>query len=347
MQSVVRITVGLITYNRPEFLREAVCSVLQQSFKNFELIISNDYSEISVTTESLGIGNDPRIRIVNQEHNLGEIKNMNYLLEIAQGEWFVWLADDDLLHPEFLMLANEAIIKAGESDIAGFFSNYNSGNCPDGIFPSLIKSSKPSCDELAQFLLDYSSRKKPMIGCYGVMNTTILRKVGGMPHLGNSFSPYGDTLVPILLAEHGRICWLDEPLVFLRTHPDSLSCKSAEFSAFTTAESDFLEFLRRVCVSKGESIKLDKVVANMVKWFSINEWMVLRRGSSPSKYALAKQFIQYQVRFNLPHLSMQHKIRHLLFTARLICMQLLLEARAKIRAAFSGMLTVAPKGVTK
>ena len=337
-----KITGGIITYNRPKFLREAVDSVLLQSFKDFELIISNDYVDVPVTLDSLGIENDGRIKIVNQVCNLGELKNMNFLLEVAQGEWFVWLADDDLIHPEFLALANEAILKFGEKDVAAFFSNYSSGNCPDGVFPPRLKSNQPSCDGTERFLLDYSSRRKPLIGCYGVMNVAALRKVGGMPRLGNSFSPYGDTLIPILLAEHGMICWLDEPLVFLRTHPDSLSCNAAEFSAYTSAEVDFLERLRRVCGNMGASIKTDKVIANMVKWFSINEWMVLCRTSSLGKYALTKQFIEYQLSVNFPRLSLRHKFHHLLFTVRFLGMRLLLEVHARLRTAFEGMLAVAP-----
>lgn len=130
----LKITVGIVTYNRPEFLKEAVASVLQQSFANFELIISNDYQEAAVTFESLGIERDPRVKIINQNPNLGEVRNMNHLLEIAQGEWFVWLCDDDLLHPEFLKLASQALLERQESGVVGFFSNYLAASSPVGAF---------------------------------------------------------------------------------------------------------------------------------------------------------------------------------------------------------------------
>ena len=62
----IKITIGMTTYNRPEFLRQAVQSVLQQSYKNFELIISNDFIERAVILEDLGIEDDSRIKIINQ-----------------------------------------------------------------------------------------------------------------------------------------------------------------------------------------------------------------------------------------------------------------------------------------
>ena len=330
----LKITVGIVTYNRPEFLKKAVHSVLQQSFQNFELIISNDYSEVSVTLASLGIKSDSRIKIVNQDSNLGEIRNMNYLLKIAQGEWFVWLGDDDLLHPEFLMLANKAILDNQGQNIVGFFCNYSSASSPDGMFPRQLKSSKCQYYDAPTFLIEYTSRRNPLIGCYGVMRTDTLRKIGGIPLLGNSFGPYSDTLIPILLMEHGILCWLDEPLIFLRTHSESLSCKSAEFSAYTSAEKDFLENLKRVCSDKAVNIRPDKAIANMAKWFSYNEWAVLCREPTLSKYEVSKRFIGYQLDVNLPRLSLKYRIEHILFMFRFLGIRFLSEALKKFRTAF-------------
>jgi len=332
-----------MTYNRPEFLKQAVHSVLQQSFKNFELVISNDYPEVAVTFDSLGIKNDSRIKIVNQDRNLGEVSNMNHLLDIAQGEWFVWLADDDLLHPEFLLLANKTILNNQNVNVVGFFSNYSAASCPDGVFPPHLKLSKCLCYSSSRFLMEYSSRKNPLIGCYGLMRVCTLRKVGGIPLLGSSFGPYSDTLIPILLAEHGSLCWLDEPLVFLRTHADSLSCKSVEFSAYTSAEDDFLENLKRVCASKTVNIRPDKVIANMVRWFSYNEWAVLWRAPSLSKYAVYKRFIKYQVSVNLPRLSLKYRINHLLFIFRFLGTRLVFGVYERLHAAFESIVSAYPK----
>ena len=59
------ITIGLTTYNRPKLLKETVQSVLNQKYKNFKLIIGNDYPESKVTFETLEIDYDSRIDIIN------------------------------------------------------------------------------------------------------------------------------------------------------------------------------------------------------------------------------------------------------------------------------------------
>ncbi len=318
MLSEIKITIGITTYNRPEFLIEAVNSVLQQSYKNFELIISNDFIETEITFENLGVEVDPRIKIFNQAKNLGEIKNMNFLLDTASSEWFVWLADDDLMHPDFLKYACEVIIKNKEKNIVGFFTNYISASKPEGIFPSQLSLNKPIYYGNSNFLLDYTSRKCPLIGCSGIMHKVTLRKIGGAPQLGNSFSPYNDTLIPILLLEYGRISWLDEPLIFLRTHSESLSCNSTEFSAYASAEVDFLQQLRRVCAIENITNNFDKIMGNTIRWFSKNEWLVLSRDKSVGRFNLMIKFVCYQVAVNLPRLSFKYRIYHFLFIVRMM-----------------------------
>lgn len=314
----VKITVGLVTYNRPEFLKEAVHSVLSQTFSDFELLISNDHAESIVTFETLGIKNDARIKIINQKKNLGEIRNLNYLLDIAQGEWFVWLADDDLFHQDFLREATNAINEYKFKNVVGFFSNYFAASNPYALFPKPLQSSECIQYNPSIFLLDYTSRKNPLIGCYGVMRTDVLRNVGGLPKLGNSFGPYGDTLIPILLIEYGNICWLDEKLIFLRTHAESQSCMSTQFSAYTTAEIEFLEELKRVCSALHVKVNLDKIISNMVLWFSQNEWAVLNRNPDLKRYVAVKEFINYQIKVNLARLSMRYRIVHILFIVRIL-----------------------------
>ena len=191
--------------------------------------------------------------------------------------------------------------------------------------------------------MDYSARKNSLIGCYGLMHAATLRKIGGIPLLGNSFGPYSDTLIPILLTEYGGLCWLDEPLVFLRTHADSLSCKSAEFSAYTSAEDDFLENLKHVCASKTVNIKPDKVMVNMITWFSHDEWAVLCRSPSLSKYTATMRFIKYQTSTNLPRLPLKYSLNHILLVFRILGIHLVFGVYMRFRAASKNFQLTSPK----
>lgn len=331
MSDTPKISIGITTYNRPEFLREAVASVLQQSFQDFELIISNDYLAVPVTWDSLGMESDARIRIVNQPVNLGEVENMNFLLEAARGEWFVWLADDDLLHPEFLAHANSAILDSRGADLAGFFPNFVSAASPSGIFPSGPRGAECEFYDAPRFLQDYSSRKITLIGTYGLLRTDLLRRIGGIIRLGNSFGPYSDNLVSMMLVGHGNLAWLDEPLVFLRTHPESLSCKSTDFSAFTSAEDDFLEHMGPICAGNRAGVDPQKITANMIKWFAHNELAVLSRDDGLKMSQVLGQFFAYQMQQHLPRLSMKYKLGHIAYVFSLVGSQLLQKLRLRLR----------------
>lgn len=341
----IKITVGIVTYNRPDFLKQAIQSVLTQSFTNFELLISNDYVADKITLEDLGIDQDHRIKIINQEVNLGEIRNLNYLLEIAQGEWFVWLGDDDLLHPEFLMLSSNAIRKSEDQNLVAFYSNYISASNPVGLFPNLLKLNHCKYYEPSKFLLDYSSRKINLVGCYGVMLTAALRNIGGIPHLGNSFGPYSDTLIPILLTEYGNICWIDEALIFFRAHPESMSNNSMDLSAFTSAEIDFLVELNRICESKLSDVNHEKVIANMVMWFAEFEWAVLERNKYGNVLTLLGQFINCQFKGNLPRLSFVSKIKFILFLIGFVFLRLILKFTRPIRKVMKFVFNVRSRNI--
>ena len=124
------VTIGLTTYNRPDFLIEAVNSVLNQKYKNFKLIIGNDYPESKVTFADLGIDEDPRVKIINYKENSGgEINNLNYLLSQANSEWFTWLADDDVLHSSFLDSMIQTLKNSGDN-LIGVYGTYVSGLNP-------------------------------------------------------------------------------------------------------------------------------------------------------------------------------------------------------------------------
>ena len=307
------ITIGMTTYNRPEFLRESVESVLRQTSQDFELIISNDYLAVPVTFDSLGVAYDIRISIVNQAINLGEVSNMNYLLNTARGEWFMWLADDDMLHPDFLAIACRTILENPAMKVSGFFSNFASAANPFNVFPRALNGNKCSFFDRARFLKDYSHRKIALVGVYGLMRTDLLRKNGGVIQLGNSFSPYSDNLIPIMLVQHGHIAWLDEQLIFLRTHAGSISSNSTVLSAFTSAEDDFLDYLEPNCAADRSNVNAEQIKANMIRWFAHNELAVLLRDSSLKIVPALKLFFAYQVKYHLPRLSLRYKLCHIAY----------------------------------
>jgi len=95
------------TYNRPEFLAEAVGSVVSQSVADFECIVVDDASPTPVTVDS-----DPRVRVVRLAANGGVAAARNAGVVEAQGRYLAFLDDDDLWTPDRLRLAVEGLERA-------------------------------------------------------------------------------------------------------------------------------------------------------------------------------------------------------------------------------------------
>ena len=239
------VTIGLTTYNRPDFLRESVNSVLNQTYQNFKLLIGNDYPETKITFKSLGIEFDERIEIFNFEKNIGEINNLNFLLNKSDKGWFTWLADDDIFHESFL----ESLIKSSvrlDEKIVAVYCPYISGEIPGKEFFTQKLSNISTQLNAVDFISKYLSKKFKIVGCYGLMDSEKLKEIGGFPSLGPFEGSYADTLIPILLSPHGDLIILNDPLVFYRTHIESYSSWVADLNHYTSAEPDCLNKITEV-----------------------------------------------------------------------------------------------------
>lgn len=97
------ISVAIPAYKK-KYLEQAIKSVLNQSYSDFELIIVDDYSpeDLSSTVNKFS---DLRVHYYRNKINLGSeslVKNWNKCLEYCKGEYFVLFSDDDIMEPNFL-----------------------------------------------------------------------------------------------------------------------------------------------------------------------------------------------------------------------------------------------------
>lgn len=93
-----KISVIITTYNRANLLKDAIGSVLGQSYQDFELIVVDDHSEEdpkSVVEEF----QDERISYIRHETNRGDAAAKNTGIKNARGEYIITLDDDDLFAP--------------------------------------------------------------------------------------------------------------------------------------------------------------------------------------------------------------------------------------------------------
>jgi glycosyltransferase involved in cell wall biosynthesis len=97
MSCTPRVSIGMPVYNGARFLRQALDSILAQTFEDFELIISDNSS--SDGTEGICreyAADDARIRYSRNSANIGMAQNFNRVFRLSSGEYFRWSSADDV-----------------------------------------------------------------------------------------------------------------------------------------------------------------------------------------------------------------------------------------------------------
>ncbi len=93
-----RISVIMPVYNTAAFLEEAIKSIIQQTFKDFELIIINDGST-DISEVIISSFNDNRIRYYKNDKNEGLVYTLNRGIDLASAEWIARMDGDDISLP--------------------------------------------------------------------------------------------------------------------------------------------------------------------------------------------------------------------------------------------------------
>jgi glycosyltransferase involved in cell wall biosynthesis len=215
-----RVSIGLPVYNGERFLRETLDSILAQTYRDFELIISDNGSTDGTQEICRAYaGRDPRIRYYREEINRGASWNYNRVVELAAGEYFKWAAHDDCLAPTFLARCVEGldqhphavlchpqdqdIDENGQPVDRKRFSHIPSGE--------RAASPKPSQRFRRLIRLDYDVEQ-----VFGVIRAAVLRKTV----LIESYTDSDRTLIAEL-GLRGQFYEVPEPLFLHRHHAGS------------------------------------------------------------------------------------------------------------------------------
>lgn len=195
------VSIGMPVYNGSKYIREALDSLLAQTFADFELIISDNAS--TDATQSICEEyerRDPRVRYVRQAENKGAVANFQFVLDQAHGELFMWAAYDDLWAPDFLM---DAMTLLQDRAIDFVFPTFELRSIRLGI----SRKSDPRQFEfigapdrrwrvLNFMVLHFLSHSANIV--YSLFRTTFLRDAWNIQDIGND-----GTLGAVVLS-HGR-----------------------------------------------------------------------------------------------------------------------------------------------
>jgi len=285
------VSVGLITFERDKLLVESLKSVLQQSYKNFEVIVSNDNPNRKINFKTLAIKKDKRVKIVNQTDNLGEIGNLNYVLKNSVGDYFTWLADDEVLYPQFLERCVLALQKHDINKISAVYPFYDSGELLSARPPPKKKSLKVALLDTEKLGLWYFNNTTKIIGIYGLLSRIRLIQLGGFLRLGTGFGPYSDNLIPFKLSTLGDILILHEKLYFYRLHPTALSVASTDIQSYWTAEVEFLKEIQNM-YRHFNARTMRSIQRSLIKLFMNYSFSVLARGNN-LRWPMKKRWLKH------------------------------------------------------
>lgn len=124
MQNNPLVTIICLCYNHSNFVIESLCSVLNQTYKNIELIVVDDCSEDnSKSVIRKWIMNYPGVTFITNKTNLGNTKSFNKALKTAKGEFIIDLAADDVLYPNCVSLQIKAFRKSKYENLALVYGN--------------------------------------------------------------------------------------------------------------------------------------------------------------------------------------------------------------------------------
>ncbi|MBD5184057.1 MAG: glycosyltransferase [Bacteroidales bacterium] len=105
------VSVIIPNYNHAKYLEERIDSVLNQSYKDFEVIVLDDYSTDNSKEVINKYAGHPKVShiILNEENSGSTFKQWHKGFELAKGE-YIWIAEsDDMAHPDFLKILMGAI----------------------------------------------------------------------------------------------------------------------------------------------------------------------------------------------------------------------------------------------
>lgn len=107
------VSVCIPAYNNAAYIKETIDSILNQTYQNIELIIADDQSKDN-TVEVIKSIKDDRIRLYENEKNLGMSGNWNHCLKLCQGEFIKLICADDMLAKDAIEKEAKALIENPE-----------------------------------------------------------------------------------------------------------------------------------------------------------------------------------------------------------------------------------------
>jgi glycosyltransferase involved in cell wall biosynthesis len=207
------VSVLMCVFNAENYLDEAIESILQQTFSDFEFIILDDGSkDNSLKIIQKHAARDPRIKVISRE-NRGIIPSRNELLAASKGEYIAVMDADDIALPNRFNLQVQYL--RSHQEVLGVGGNYH---VIDSKGRFLTTFSLPETNDEIQ--------KMMLVGHTAILHPTSMFRSNAIKAIGGYDPDYHlveDLDLWLRLGEKGQIANLNVPVLKYRLHGNSIS----------------------------------------------------------------------------------------------------------------------------
>lgn len=222
-------------YNGDQWLRQAIDSIINQTYKNWEFIIIDDASNAATQNILDQYTNDKRFKIIRQDTQQGLTKNLNTAIDLCAGNLIARMDADDISLPtRFEMQVFYLLSKPSVSAVASYIDTIDETGKSIGIWSDDRKTT--SWRDIKAILPWKNCIAHPTI----MMRKTILREYRYNEEQIHS----QDWDLWLRLAADGKIIEkIPEPLLLYRIHPESVTSQSNKKISFLKRHESYRKYL--------------------------------------------------------------------------------------------------------
>jgi glycosyltransferase involved in cell wall biosynthesis len=221
-----KISIGFPVYNGERYLREAVDSLLAQTFGDFELILCDNASTDSTAQICQDYAaRDPRVRYHRHASNIGATANFNAAFELSRGPFFKWAAADDRHAPRYLELTL-AVLEADASAVLAYSKTQLMDERGAPLDSRLVNTPLGTHLSSPSQRFRGALREEWCVAIFGVMRADVLQRTGLHRNFYSS-----DKVLLAELSLRGKFQRVEETLFFRRCHEEQSASMSSRARA--------------------------------------------------------------------------------------------------------------------
>lgn len=277
---VPKLSIIIPTFNRADYLVEAIESALRQRSNDFELIVSDNCSSDDTSVVVERYLSDPRFKYFRNSENIGMVGNWRRaVFEYSSGEWFIILSDDDYFIDDDYVGDVLKVVSGNDLAIV-----YAGGFLHDVEFDRKINLKFPFSGRLdggRVFASRGVVKPQDFILCNVAFRRDIAQKNNAFD---NNLNYCCDTELFLKSCLCGDVYLIDRAVAVYRCHSDNLIRKVSDNPELSLG--DFLSYLKPYVLAKSclDSNRLDEFIVNCSLQARLERLLLLFAGFLPNRY---------------------------------------------------------------